>query len=465
MRFHDRQDAGQHLAALLQRYRNDNPIILALPRGGVPVGYVVARALRAPLDVIVARKIGAPECPEYAIGAIAEGGAVFVEPGAVAEAGLGEAELGAAAEREAVELARRVRLYRGDRPFPDVRGRTAILVDDGIATGRTARAAIRAVRERRPRRIVLAAPVVASQTVDALRAEVDELVYVDAPDDFVAVGIWYERFGQTSDDEVVSLLAQARRPVGAGGDIAEPPSRGEEADDPPPQAHLERDIAIPVDGRMIQAILAVPPGARGIVLFAHGSGSSRFSRRNRYVARALRDAGLATVLLDLLTPGEETEDEISGRLRFDIDFLAARLVEATRFVIADETTRRLPVGLFGASTGAAAALVAAAELPAVVAAIVSRGGRPDLAGAGALRLVRAPTLFIVGGADLQVLDLNHAALERLAGEKRLVVVPGATHLFEEPGTLDVVAEVAAGWFGRYLAPQTEILRPGATHPG
>ena len=287
MRFHDRQDAGKHLAVLLQRYRNDNPIILALPRGGVPVGYVVARALRAPLDVIVARKIGAPECPEYAIGAIAEGGAVFVEPGAVAETGLGEAELGAAAEREAVELARRVRLYRGDRPFPDVRGRTLILVDDGIATGRTARAAIRAVRERRPRRIVLAAPVVASQTVDALRAEVDDLVYVDAPDDFVAVGIWYERFGQTSDDEVVSLLAQARR---AGGDIAEPPSRGEEADDPPPPAHPERDIAIPVDGRMIQAILAVPPGARGIVLFAHGSGSSRFSRRNRYVARALRDA-------------------------------------------------------------------------------------------------------------------------------------------------------------------------------
>jgi putative phosphoribosyl transferase len=442
----------------LDRYRSEDPVILGLPRGGVPVAYEVAQALRAPLDVVVARKIGAPSFPEYAIGAIAEGGAVFVEPGAVAETGVSEAELGAAAEREAVELARRVRLYRGDRPFPDVRGRTAILVDDGIATGRTARAAIRAVREHRPRRLVLAAPVVAAQTVATLRGEVDELVYVEAPDDFVAVGIWYERFEQTSDEEVVSLLAQAWRPVNARGEAARSPSPSKEVEDPPPQANPERDVSIPVGAKTIQANLAIPPGAKGIVLFAHGSGSSRFSRRNRHVARALRDAGLATLLLDLLTPDEEAADEISGRLRFDIDLLAARLMEATSFVISNAPTRRLPVGLFGASTGAAAALVAAAKQPDVVAAVVSRGGRPDLAGVDVLRLVRAPTLFIVGGSDLQVLDLNRTAIEQLTGEKKLVVVPGATHLFEEPGKLDVVAELASGWFGRHLASQPKILR-------
>ncbi len=456
MRFHDRQDAGQRLAALLQRYRGESPLVLGLPRGGVPVAYEVALALRAPLDVVVARKIGAPRCPEYAIGAIAEGGAVFVEPGAVAETGIGEAELEAAAEREAAELARRVRLYRGDRPFPEVRGRTAILVDDGIATGRTARAAIRALREKRPRRLVLAAPVVAAQTVDELSAEVDELVYVDAPENFVAVGLWYERFGQTSDEEVVSLLERARRLAGAAGE--ERPSAGD-ADDPPAAADPERDVAIAVDGRTIDGTLGVPPGARGIVVFAHGSGSSRFSRRNRHVAAALREAGLATLLVDLLTPDEEAEDEVSGRLRFDIDFLAARLMEATSFALAAEETRGLPVGLFGASTGAAAALVAAAELPAVIAAVVSRGGRPDLAGASALGQVRAPTLFVVGGADRQVLDLNRAAMEQLGCEKRLVIVPGATHLFEEPGKLDVVAELAAGWFARYLAAPAEAARP------
>jgi putative phosphoribosyl transferase len=456
MRFHDRQEAGHQLAALLQRYREKDPIVLALPRGGVPVGYEVARALSAPLDVIVVRKLGAPPCPEYAIGAIAEGGAVFIEPSAVAEAEIDEAELSAVAEKEAVELERRVRLYRGDRPFPGVRGRTVILVDDGIATGRTARAAIRAVRELQPLRLVLAAPVVASETALVLRTEVDDLVYIHAPERFIAVGIWFERFEQTTDEEVVSLLAQARR-VLAGRDVARSQEQDEVAIDPPPVE--EREVTIPVGEREIRANLAIPPAARGIVVFAHGSGSSRFSPRNLHVARALRDAGLATLLVDLLTADEEGEDQVSGRLRFHIDFLAERLVSATRFVLESESTGQLRVGFFGASTGAAAALVAAAELPTVVAAVVSRGGRPDLAGPSVLRRVRAPTLLIVGGKDTIVLDLNRAALQQLAAEKKLVVVPGASHLFEEPGRLDVVADLAAGWFSRHLARPQEATRP------
>ncbi len=459
MRFHDRAEGGQQLAVLLQRYREQNPIVLALPRGGLPVGYQVARSLRAPLDVIVSRKIGAPRFPEYALGAIAEGGAVFVEPAAVREAGIDEAELGAVAEKEAVELARRVRLYRGGRPLPDVRDRTAILVDDGIATGRTARAAIRAVRQLRPRRLVLAAPVVAAEAAAQLAAEVDDLVYVLAPEDFMAVGLWYERFEQTTDEEVVSLLERARRAFSAPEQALDPWA----SDPADPPALEEREVAIPAGAQLIRASLAEPPGARGIAIFAHGSGSSRMSPRNRHVARALRDAGVATLLLDLLTADEEAEDQLSGRLRFDIGFLARRLVAATRFVLENESTRRLRVGYFGASTGAAAALVAAAELPGVVAAVVSRGGRPDLAGAGVLRLVRAPTLLVVGGDDREVLDLNRAAMERLGCEKRLAIVPGATHLFEEAGALDVVADLAAAWFGRYLALPQENM-PAAPDP-
>jgi putative phosphoribosyl transferase len=458
MRFRDRQEGGQQLAVLLERYRQERPIILALPRGGVPVAYEVARSLRAPLDVIVARKIGAPFCPEYAMGAIAEGGAVFVDPEAVAETGVDEAELEAITEKEAAELARRVRRYRGDRPFPAVRDRIVILVDDGIATGRTARAAIRALRELGPRRLVLAAPVVAAETEATLRPEVDDLVCVEAAEIFVAVGYWYEQFGQTTDEEVVSLLEQARRALSAPEAArAWARHRDEPVADPP--AEEREGVAIPVDRQELQADLAVPRGASGLVLFAHGSGSSRKSPRNRFVARALREAGLATLLLDLLTAEEEVEDEMSGRLRFDIGFLALRLVAATRFVQGLELTRQLRIGFFGASTGAAAALVAAAEMPEAAAAVVSRGGRPDLASEGALRLVRAPVLLIVGGNDREVLDLNREALYELAGEKELVVVPGAGHLFEEPGRLDIVARLAARWFVRHLAPL------GASRPG
>jgi dienelactone hydrolase len=186
------------------------------------------------------------------------------------------------------------------------------------------------------------------------------------------------------------------------------------------------------------------------VLFAHGSGSSRHSPRNRYVAGVLRAAGLATLLMDLLTPEEEAEDRYTGHLRFDIDLLAERLVAATDWLAQQPQTAGWPVGYFGASTGAGAALVAAARRPDAVGAVVSRGGRPDLAGA-ALARVKAPTLLIVGGRDEPVIALNQQALGRLgAAVKKLVIVPGATHLFEEPGALEEVARLASGWFTRHL---------------
>jgi pimeloyl-ACP methyl ester carboxylesterase len=209
-------------------------------------------------------------------------------------------------------------------------------------------------------------------------------------------------------------------------------------------------IRLRAGGVSLEGNLAIPPAARGVVMFAHGSGSSRHSPRNRAVARALREGGLATLLVDLLTPEEETVDEETGHLRFDIGLLADRLVDATDGLGDVEETRGLAVGYFGASTGGGAALVAAARRPNSVRAVVSRGGRPDLAGA-ALARVRAPTLLIVGGDDHVVLDLNREALARLRCEKRLEIVPGATHLFEEPGALAEVARLAREWFQRFLA--------------
>ena len=213
----------------------------------------------------------------------------------------------------------------------------------------------------------------------------------------------------------------------------------------------EHLVRLPAGPGMLEGNLNLPGQPRGIVLFAHGSGSSRHSPRNRFVAGVLNQAGLATLLLDLLTPEEEVQDAHTAHLRFDIGLLAERLVAATDWLRQTAATRSLALGYFGASTGAAAALVAAAERPDVVQAVVSRGGRPDLAGP-ALPLVRSATLLIVGGNDTPVIGLNREAFDRLTvPTKQLVIVPGATHLFEEPGALDQVAQLAADWFTRYLA--------------
>ncbi len=214
---------------------------------------------------------------------------------------------------------------------------------------------------------------------------------------------------------------------------------------------IPRPATIELGNVVLEGDLAIPEDARGIVIFAHGSGSSRHSSRNRFVAQYLRSGGLGTLLFDLLTAEEERIDSRTGHLRFDIGLLAERLVGAIGWLGGQKDTRGLSVGLFGASTGGGAALVAAAGHPENVGAVVSRGGRPDLAGDDLPR-VRAPTLLIVGGRDGQVIQLNEQAMNRMTAPVELVIVPGATHLFEEPGTLDEVARLARSWFIKYLAP-------------
>jgi len=214
----------------------------------------------------------------------------------------------------------------------------------------------------------------------------------------------------------------------------------------------ERQVQITAGLAALEGNLMIPPAARGVVLFAHGSGSSRHSPRNRFVARVLREVGLATLLIDLLTSAEEEEEKDTRHLRFNIGLLAERLLFATDWLAEEPDTSKYPIGYFGASTGAGAALMAAAKRPDRVRAVVSRGGRPDLAGA-ALAQVRTPTLLIVGGNDVPVIEMNQEALAQLSvAEKQLVIVPGATHLFEEPGTLEAVARLASNWFSRHLSP-------------
>lgn len=412
------------LAARLTEMDVGDPVVIGLPRGGVPVAYEVARALRAPLDVGLVRKLGHPNQPELGLGAIGEDGVVAVDERALAAFGITREQLEPIASREAEELDRRRRLYRGDRPPVPVRGRTVIVVDDGIATGVTASAASRVLKAQGASKVILAVPVCPEGTPERLDGGIDQIVTLAAPRNFSSVGAWYEDFSQTRDDEVIALLEDAR---------GHEPPRG---DDP---VDGSGEVTIPTaDGEQLGGMLRLPPDPIGLVVFVHGSGSSRHSPRNNSVARYLDGRGFATLLFDLLTPAEAAD----RRNVFDIDLLTRRLGDAIHWARRQEALARLPVAAFGASTGAAAALKAAAETASGVGAVVSRGGRPDLAGA-ALGHVTVPVLLIVGGRDTEVLALNKGAAAELAGPCQLAVVPGAGHLFEEPGTLARAARLAA----------------------
>jgi putative phosphoribosyl transferase len=440
MVFRNRHDAGLRLAQRLTELVPQRPVVIALPRGGVPVAFEVARALRAPLDVLAVRKLGAPGNPEFGVGAIAEDGTAVLDEDSARRVGMTSELLTVTVRRELLELRRRVERYRDGRRSTDVRDRTVIVVDDGLATGLTDLAAVRALRARGAKRVVVAVPVGSHEAVDLLRREADQVICHTLPRELLGVGRFYDDFSPVSDAEVIAVLAAAARDR-----LATPGQM------PPPTPHpadvgaTTRQLLLDLCGVVLAGDLTLPPDPRGLVIFAHGSGSSRLSPRNREVAETLNEAGLATLLFDLLADAEGRRRE----LVFDIPLLARRLEEVTRWAIAEPDTRGLPVGYFGASTGAAAALRGAAAAGDFVQAVVSRGGRPDLA-ADRLPYVTAPTLLLVGSRDSEVLELNRRALAMLRCPHRLVVVEGAGHLFAEPGTLETVARVAAEWFTAHL---------------
>ncbi len=429
-RFADRRDAGRRLATLLCGFRYEDPIVVGIAPGGMPVAVEVAGALQVPLEVVVVRELVVPEAPEHPIGALAEGDIVIIDDEAVKRLGLSTAQLGAMVGRGRQDLARRLARDYAARPRLAVAGRTVLLVDDGLVDTHRAQAAARWLRRRGARRIVLAAPVAARESTRELCDWVDDVVCAESAG-LWSIRHWYKDFAPTSDEEVSALLAE-------------------------PTGGVTREVAIEVEtGLTLSGELTVPWGAhgRGVVAFAHGAGSTRLSPRNRKIASVLNDAGFATLLFDLLSPREE-RDRVSvfGSHRPDtseVSLLARRLVAATHWLRHQPETAQLALGYFGASSGSAVTLLAAAELGAGVRAVVSRGGRPDLAQAR-LGEILAPVLLIVGGADTAVLELNLRAQVHLCCENELAVVPSATHLFEEPGALEHVGRLTIDWFTQHL---------------
>jgi putative phosphoribosyl transferase len=388
------------------------------------------------LDVIVVRKLGVPNQPELAMGAIGDGVRIVNEE-LVSMAGISDEDLAEVEKRERVELERRSRLYRGGARRRPLDGRVAIIVDDGIATGSTIRAAAKVAHAQGAARVVVAAPVAPPDVIELLRLDADEVVVAETPVPFLAISQFYQDFSQVQDAEVTELLENAGV---LGTDALRP---------------VDEEIEVLAGDCILGGHLAIPEHSRGMVVFAHGSGSSRHSPRNRRVAQSLNSAGLGTLLFDLLT----ADEEVDRANVFDIKLLAGRLVDATRWLVNVRGHSSRQMGYFGASTGAAAALWAASEMGTDISAVVSRGGRPDLA-EPRLAQVKAPTLLIVGGNDPVVLEMNRSAQEELKCVNRLDVIPGAGHLFEESGALGKVADLAQDWFMSHFESARDTSRSG-----
>ena len=432
--FADRIEAASRLVWALQGYKGTRPLVLAIPRGAVPMGRLIADALDGELDVVLVRKLGSPDNPEFAIGAVDEDGHVMLDDDAARWSGASPAYVRMEADRQWELIRERRQAWCGGQRGIDPTGRTVIVVDDGLATGATMLSALRSLRAHKPARLVCAVPVGSREALRAVQALCDDVVCLHAPRPFGAVGMYYQHFESVHDSEVLKALDRGAHPHVAG---------------PPPSYAVHVDAG---DARLDGELVA-PAAPRGLVVFAHGSGSSRHSPRNQYVAHALQRRGYATLLFDLLTPAEDRDP----RVRFDIPLLTRRLQAAVDWAWL-EADRHQPMALFGASTGAAAALGVAAARPDIIKAVISRGGRPDLAGPQIQSQVQSPVLLIVGGADTDVLRLNQAARQYLRGQSELALVPGATHLFEEAGALEQVAVRAGEWLDRVLGARLEIAR-------
>jgi len=424
--FIDRTSAAVELAEALSAYRDKHPLVLAVPCGGVPIGRVVADTLGGDLDVVLVRALVASSGSTTVQGFIDELGIVRLSD-AAHRAGIDVGCVEDEASRQFGLLCDRRKLYSGGQAPLDPAGRIVIVVDDGIATGATLQAVLTSLRARRPTQLVCAVPIAAPESVAAIEALCDEMVCLAASQDAPTPGPHDQRFTPVDDGDVIALLS------------------GAPAMSVRPAEIVARTVRIAAGSIDVLGDLDVPAGAEGLVIFVHGRSSGRSSPRSRFLARMLGQRHLATLLCDLgCDAGPDGQ-----ALPADTAALAGRVESVLAWARSDACVRGLPIGLFGAGTGAAAVLIAASKRPAVK-AIVSRGGRLDFVGRTALARVTTPTLLIVGAADTDVLAVNRSAVASMHGKAKLSIVPEAGHLFGESGALEDVAVLASLWFRCHL---------------
>ncbi|HVY25373.1 MAG TPA: alpha/beta family hydrolase [Polyangiaceae bacterium] len=435
MVYRDRHHAGVLLARELGSYASQHPLILAIARGGVPVAAALAAELDAELDVMVVQKLGVPGHPYITAGALSSRGASSINHKALGGFGISPVALDRVLDTQRLVLAQQEREIRGTGAPKSVEGRLVVVVDDAVMTGTTLHTAIAALRAAGARAIVLATPAGSDGALTSLRGEADDVVCPSVRSHLDSLNEVYENAAGVS--------------VGYAREAYERFERERPRATNPRSPSLHRDVPIPAGNVKLAGTLAVPERATAVVVFLHGSGSNRFSSRNRHVAATLEQAGFATLLFDFLTAEEQAIDSVTRELGSDLALLANRAVAVLDWMATEPSTARLPVVLFGASSGAAAALLAVAQQPGRVSCVVSRGGRPDLAEA-VLERISTPTLLLVGSEDHAVLELNREAARRLRGPHSLLVVPRASHLFAEPGTLDAVSDLTLAFLKEWL---------------
>ncbi|MFD6095557.1 phosphoribosyltransferase family protein [Nocardiopsis flavescens] len=421
--FTDRSEAGRRLAERVRPHAVDDPLVLALPRGGVPVGAELARRLDADFDVLVVRKIGLPGRPELGVGAIAEDGRVLFDDLALARMRVPRQALSGTVDAERAELDRRRRVYRGERPPPRIAGRDCVVVDDGVATGGTARAALRMVRQAGPAQLVLAVPVASREAIAMLGEEADAVVVLGVPDNFRAVGEWYRDFDQLSDGHVTAIMSEVGRSHSRPG--------------------TARGVRVRAGDVYLDGDLTLPAVLRGAAVLAFGE--ARGDPRWRAIASVLQRSGYATLMLDLLVGDERSS--VGGGAATEV--LGERLSSAVTWLRRATDAASEPVGVLGSGAAAPAALVTAARRPGDVAGVVVHGGRIDLA-EPALPEVRAPVLVLLESRDSFVRELGEWARGRMGGPTDLKVMSGAEELLRGAKEWRRVAVETQDWFDRYL---------------
>ena len=457
--FRDRSDAGRLLARSLTHYASERGVVvIGLTRGGVPVAREVAAALGATFGVMAARRIGVPGMEEIALGAIAEGSPHFVANAVLQFIGVPQELIERLTAAQRTELERQASLYRSAQAFPDLRDRTVVLIDDGLATGATLRAAVRSVRRAQPKRVVAAVPVASRWGAGELRDQVDELVVLLTPPGFELVGACYRDFQPVTDDDVVALLGGPLRRVSATvRDISERLGRAFGSPGVRDRGD-ERTVLIPVADGMVAGELAVPTSTtgsgaprshrvRGLAILAHPNIGGRNNYRERYLAGRLRLGGYATLRLDLATSAEHSAAGDGAPLGANADELANRLTGACDWAIDAAIAGAHRIVLIGSAVGGAVSLIAAAQRPGAIWSVITRGARVELA-AHALTRVRAPVLLIVSGADRDTLVTNAEARRKLRGGARIMPMAHVGRAFDEPGALGALGEQVMGWLER-----------------